>query len=334
MISVERLWVKAGAFSIRDVTFHVGSGRRLVILGPTGAGKSILLETLMGVRRPEAGRVLIDGRDILPLPPEKRCISYVPQDLALFPHLGVRQNILFGLRLRRGVSVGPLLRELVEAFHLEGVLERSEIGSLSGGERQRVALARALIVSPRVLFLDEPFSALDRVSRLETVATLGALTKKLGTTVVHVTHDIEEASAFADDLAILIEGRLVQHGTREEVLFRPKSRAVARLLLVKNILPQNALRLIFPEGTPSCPWVAIRPEEVVLLKESRGLPNCFEAEVREVTFLASRWWIHVGIGNWTLEASVSLSQFRLFPLQKGERFFAHLPPEALIPLED
>lgn len=334
MISVERLWVKAGAFSIRDVTFHVGSGRRLVILGPTGAGKSLLLETLMGVRRPEAGRVLMDGRDILPFPPEKRSISYVPQDLALFPHLGVRQNILFGLRSRRGASVEALLKELVEVFHLEEVLDRSDIGSLSGGERQRVALARALIVSPRVLFLDEPFSAIDRVSRLETVAALAALTKKLGTTVVHVTHDIEEASALADDLAILIEGRLVQHGPREEVFFRPKTRAVARLLLVKNILPHDALRLVLPEGTPSRPWIAIRPEEVVLLKDARGLPNCFEAEVREVIFLASRWGIHVDVGKWTLEVSVPFNQFRFFPFRKEERVFVHLPPEALIPLED
>lgn len=340
MIAIEHLSASFGSFRLEDISLQVGPRRTLVILGPSGAGKTLLLETIMGVRRPDAGRVRIDGVDILRLPPEERRISYIPQDLALFPHLGVRDNILFGLRARSRRRDAPPSRldELVARLGLASLLDRPDVQSLSGGERQRVALARALIVEPRVLFLDEPFSALDRVSRLEALTTLRSLKADLGTTVVHVTHDLEEASALSDDLGIIMDGRVVHHGARDEVLHRPKNRAIASLLLMKNILPAGALTVALEGGAPGSRWLAIRPEEVVLLEHDDGRPNCFGARVLDAVLLASRWAIVLALsgpgGEVKVEAALQPGRFRALRPEAGRRLVVHLPPEAIVPLEE
>jgi ABC-type Fe3+/spermidine/putrescine transport system ATPase subunit len=340
MISIEHLSARFGSFKLDDISLEVGSGRTLVVLGPSGAGKTLLLETIMGVRRPEAGRVSIDGRDLLGLPPEERRISYIPQDLALFPHLSVRDNILFGLRARSraGGQATVLFDMLVERLGLAPVVDRREVLNLSGGERQRVAIARALIIEPRVLFLDEPFSALDRVSRLEALMTLRLVKQELGTTIVLVTHDLEEASALGDDLAILMAGQLVQRGTRDEVLLRPRSRSVASFLLVKNILPAAALPLVLREGARESRWLAIRPEEIVLLEGADGRPNCFPARVLDTVLLASRWGIELALsgptGDVRVEAALQPGRFRVLQPTVGRELVAHLPPEGIVSLDE
>ena len=340
MIAIEHLSARFGSFRLDDISLAVAPGRTLAILGPSGAGKTLLLETIMGVRRPEAGRVLVLGRDLLGLPPEERQISYIPQDPSLFPHLGVRGNILFGLRARSRALRQPPARfdTLVERLGLAPVVERREIASLSGGERQRVALARALIVAPRVLFLDEPFSALDRVSRLDALMTLRAVRAELGTTVVLVTHDLEEASALADDLAVILDGRLAQHGERDDVLSRPKSRLVASLLLLKNILPADVLPLELSAGERRMRWLAIRPEELVLLEDAGGRPNCFPARVLDTVHLASRWAIELALlgptGEVEVEAALQPGRFRVLQPSVGRELVVHLPPEAIVPLDE
>lgn len=337
MIRVEELAVRFGDFHLRDLDIDLAEGRTLAVLGPSGSGKSVLLETIMGVRPPAAGRVLIAGVDAAGLPPEARDIAYIPQDLALFPHLSVRDNILFGVRARRR-STPKDLDDLIERLRLRDVFDRRDVLSLSGGERQRVALARALAVEPKVLFLDEPFSALDRGRRLDAVDLLRDVTSRLGTTVVLVTHDLEEASALADDVAVLLDGRLAQHGTRDQVFDRPRSREVARFLLMVNIFERAELPVTCGSHDSDSRWIGIRPEETVLLTEPEGRPNCFHAVVEHAVLLATRWSIRFRVAmnghEVRIEASLQPGRFRVLRPEPGRELFVHLPPEAIVALNE
>lgn len=239
MLEVTDLVAHYGAFSLQRINITIPQGQTFVLLGPSGAGKTLFLETVLGVKPPDAGRILLDGKDIGHVRPEERGFCYLPQDLALFPHLGVRENIAFGLHVR-GVARAAAEERVTDIARLLGIehlLPRREVRSLSGGEKQRVALARALVVQPRVLFLDEPFSALDPATRRQLQREFREVWRRLGLTVVLVTHDHEEAAALADQLAILMDGRLKQCGPPSDVFERPVDLAVARFLVVENIFP-------------------------------------------------------------------------------------------------
>ena len=243
MLEVTDLVAHYGVFSLQRISVTIPQGECFVLLGPSGAGKTLFLETVLGVKPPDAGRILLDGRDIGRTRPEERGFCYLPQDLALFPHLSVRENIAFGLLVRR-VSRGTAaerVRNVARLLGIEHLLDRRDIRSLSGGEKQRVALARALVVEPRVLFLDEPFSALDPATRRQLQREFRDVWRRLGLTAVLVTHDQEEAAALADRLAILMDGRLKQCGAPAEVFERPADLATARFLLVENIFPGRLL---------------------------------------------------------------------------------------------
>lgn len=338
MIEIQNLAARAGSFELRDISLSLESGQTLVLLGPSGAGKTVLLETVMGVLPASHGRVLIGGQDILPLPAESRNIAYIPQDLGLFPHLGVRDNILFGLRARRLdlATASSRLAALAERLQIVHLLGRPQVQSLSGGEKQRVALARALIVEPQVLFLDEPFSGLDRVARQEAVAGLRTLKAELGTTMIHVTHDLDEAAALADDLAIVIAGRIVQQGTREAVLSRPANRAVASLLLLTNLIPVAAIPDQPAVGEPR--WWVIPPEEILLHPATTGQAAGLVAQVLDLIPQLGHWRVRLEVqgaqGAFPLEARVPPVAFRRLGLAAGDLVTVQLPREALIPLSD
>jgi len=209
LIVVEDLLVEAGDFRLEVERLEVGEGEYLVVLGPSGVGKTLLLHAIAGLVMPRRGRILIGGRDATYLPPEARGVALVPQDYALFPHMTVAENIAYGLRLR-GIPRGEALeraRAIAERLGIAHLLGRKP-GTLSGGERQRVALARALVVEPRVLLLDEPLSSLDPRARIEGRRLLAQLHERLRFTAVHVTHSLPEALALADRVAYLESGRL------------------------------------------------------------------------------------------------------------------------------
>ena len=193
MISVRNVTVRFGRFALRDVSLDIKNGDFFLLLGPTGAGKSLLLETILGITRPDQGEIRLNGKNITLLPPEDRQIAYVPQDLGLFPHLSPQDNILFGAKIRRidERTVKRRLSYLTTQLQLDHIMERPDISTLSGGEKQRVAFARALITKPTVLFLDEPFSALDAYIRRHVQFQLKRLQKAVNLTVFHVTHDQE-----------------------------------------------------------------------------------------------------------------------------------------------
>ncbi len=237
MLRAESLRLRQGNFLLRDVSLDCDQGQCLALLGHSGSGKTTCLEILAGLRRVDSGRVWIGGREATNVPPEQREVSYLPQDVALFPHLSVRENILFPARMRRLAPDGHRLRRLCEMLEIVPLLDRPDVRSLSGGEAQRVAIARALIVPPRVLFLDECFGALDAPRRRRLARQFRDLRQMTGTTTVMVSHDAEDAFLMADRLAVLHQGSLQQIGEPGELLRQPATVEVAELLGMQNILP-------------------------------------------------------------------------------------------------
>ena len=243
MITVESLDYSAGKFSLRDVSMQVQDGETLVILGPTGAGKTVLLELVAGFRRPKSGSVSADGRDLTHLPPEKRSIGFVYQDYLLFPHLNVSDNIAYGLRAarRKANEVRTRVMEMATQLGIEHLLER-RTRNLSGGESQRVALARALITEPNVLLLDEPFAAVDPNTKEMLMRETGRILDSLQKPVIYVTHDQLEAEDMADRIAVMNEGRIVQTGSATQIFNEPKSEFVASFVGTRNVLRGRARR--------------------------------------------------------------------------------------------
>jgi ABC-type sugar transport system ATPase subunit len=236
MITLRDLACTAGGFRLGKISFSVGPGEYFVVLGPTGAGKTVLLETIAGLHRNPPGSVWIDGRDVSSWMPEERNIGYVPQDYALFPFLSVRENVLFPLRVRgrRGREAAAHVDEIFRLLKIGRLLDRGT-RDLSGGEKQRVALARALAIRPRLLLLDEPFAALHAGFRRRLWMEMRQLHRHLHTTVIHVTHDLEEAFTLGQRAAVLIDGRLEQIGSKSEVLREPRNENVADFLGIMNV---------------------------------------------------------------------------------------------------
>ena len=226
-----------GSPIVEGITLEVASGERLALLGPSGCGKSTLLRVIAGLQQPSEGRVVLGGTDVTHVPPHRRGIGLVFQDAALFPHRDVAGNVGFGPHVA-GLPGPERAARVADALELVGLsgTERRDMTTLSGGEAQRVALARALAPRPGVLLLDEPLGALDGPLRQRLQDDLRALFERLSLTVVHVTHDVGEAFALGDRVAILREGRLAQVARPEALWARPADDWVARFLGMRNVV--------------------------------------------------------------------------------------------------
>ncbi len=299
-LQIQDLYVDLGEFHLRDIALDVAAGEYFVILGPTGAGKTILLETIAGLYEADRGKIFVEAQDVTSLRPEKREIGFVYQDYALFPHLSVAENIAFGLALRRipHPAIEERVKAMSELLHIDHLLHRNP-GTLSGGEQQRVALARALIVEPRLLLLDEPLSALDPETREGLQQELASVHQALGTTTLHVTHDFEEAVALGDRIAVMREGQIVQVGTPEVIFQRPISEFVARFVGMRNIFRGHILAtdgdgykeislgkvcLAAVTEREGAVHASIRPEDIILSQESlhSSARNCFQGRIVDV----------------------------------------------------
>ncbi len=229
-----------GEVAVRDVDLTAEDGEFLVIVGPSGSGKSTLLRLVAGLEGVSKGRVLLDGENVTDMPPRERDLAMVFQSYALYPHKTVHENLAFGLRTRNASPerIGRRVEEVAETLEIEDLLERKP-RTLSGGQQQRVALGRAIAREPRAFLLDEPLSNLDPALRLRTRTELSRLQRQLGATILHVTHDQEEAMTLGHRVAVMRRGRIQQVATPEELYRRPTNRFVGKFI---GSPPMNFLR--------------------------------------------------------------------------------------------
>jgi len=298
MIEIHHLSKTWPGFALREIDLRVEKGEYFLVLGPTGAGKTLLMETIAGHHQPDAGRVWLDERDVTDLPPEKRGIGFLYQDCWLFPNMSVAKNICFGLRFQRlpKADQQQRLQELSKLLGIENLLGRSPV-HLSGGERRKVALARALAPKPNVLLLDEPLGTLDQNTREHIGRELRELHGQMDMTTVHVTHDHGVARSLADRIAIINEGQIAQTGEVDEVFSTPASEFVARFLGSENVI--DGLATLADDGLTSVQVgpmtvktvarldgpcaICIRPECISLsLDDSDAGPNRFSGVVRSI----------------------------------------------------
>jgi putrescine transport system ATP-binding protein len=280
LLRIEGLTKRFGAYlAVDDLSLAIYPGEFFALLGPSGCGKTTLLRLLAGFERANAGRILLDGIDLLPVPPHRRPVNMMFQSYALFPHLTVAGNVAFGLK-QEGLpkaQIAERVAEMLALVRLENFGARKP-HELSGGQRQRVALARSLVKRPRVLLLDEPMAALDKKLRGETQFELMELQRRLGLTFIIVTHDQSEAMTVADRIAVMDRGRLMQVAPPAEIYEQPNSRWVADFIGTVNLLEGR----VGPDGTSvegtalgrlrvaakilaepgATVWVAVRPEQL------------------------------------------------------------------------
>ncbi|RMF85140.1 MAG: ABC transporter ATP-binding protein [Nitrospirae bacterium] len=310
-LAAEGVEVRLPGFALGPVDLAVAAGEYLVLVGPSGVGKTVLLEALLGWHPLARGRVLLEGRPLAARPPGAWGIAYVPQELGLLPHLGVEENLLWGVACRGEGPEPALFERLVATLNLGPLLDRPSVTTLSRGEQQRVALGRALLTRPRLLLLDEPCAALDPHRRRRFQRLLRQLHREEGLTALHITHDREEAFLLGDRIGVLLEGRLRQLDTPRAVYDRPADAAVAAFLAPENLWParrlgeaegggwrlrlaDHPLELVVAAPPPGerC-LVGIRPEEVMLLHPDRPLrpqvrDNVVQAEITELLLLDGR----------------------------------------------
>jgi sulfate transport system ATP-binding protein len=263
-ISVRNVEKHFGKYHALDnINLEIPSGKLVALLGPSGSGKSTLLRAIAGLEPPDSGQIIINGQDTTHLDIRKRNIGFVFQSYALFKHLTVRQNIAFGLELRKASpnAIKSRVEELLNLIQLQGFADRYP-AQLSGGQRQRVALARALAVEPQVLLLDEPFGALDAKVRKELRAGLRKLHEEVHVTTVIVTHDQEEAMEVADEIVILDQGRIEQVGSPAEIYDHPATPFVLNFIGEVNTLPSTAPIFEFANNRLPAGKGYVRPHEV------------------------------------------------------------------------
>ncbi len=337
MIVLENVSHNFGKFSLRDVSISVEKGEYFAILGPTGAGKTLILETIAGFYTPSGGRILLKGKDATRLQPEERNIGFVYQDYALFPHLTVEENIAFGLEMRGfnstelDVRMGQIM-EMLKITHLK----KRHPSNLSGGEQQRVALARALVFEPEILLLDEPLSALDTKTRESLREELRRIHSIKGTTTIHVTHDQTEALMLADRVAIIIDGEVAQVGTPQEVFSEPSSIKVADFTGMETILEGRVvscadgvstvdmggyLTRVVSEISEGDVYVFVRPEDIILSRErfDSSARNVLECKVERITRYGPTYRIYMDKEFSALVTKQSVEELELKP---GNKIYA------------
>lgn len=348
-VAVEALSLTLGAFSLKKLDFTLSRGEILVVLGPNGSGKSVTLETIAGFHRPNAGRIMVAGRDVTALPPEGRKIGFVVQNFGLFPHLSVVQNVAIGERGNRPAKAHKT--DLLSYFGIAHLADRAPV-ALSAGEKQRVALARALASAPDLFLFDEPFSALDAETRTQLRAELKTFLRALAIPAIFVTHDHDEAMALADTVVVLRDGGIVQSGAAAEIFNRPANSFVARFVGVENILSGRVaarsgnlltcavggqmLRAATPAGVQirdGTAVLAIRAEHVAISPMPIGTSaaradNTTQGRVKALRVLGPLATVEIECG-FSLKAYLLSPQVQAMGLAEGSVVVVHIPADAI-----
>ncbi len=328
MLKVEKIWLSIGNFELKDISFEVERGEYFVILGISGVGKSLLLESIAGLLKTNRGRIFLRGKEITEEKIQKRNISIVYQDADLFPHLTVYENIAYPLKSKKEKEIKE---KVVKAAEQVGILDKLDRKpeTLSGGEYQRVAIARSLAAGSDIFLLDEPLSSLDSKSKRDLRALLRKLNRS-GITMVHVTHDYEEAVSLATKIGVMENGKLVHIAEPQEIFKNPKSEFVAHFTGVKNFLrgelktiPQSELKEFSTNGIKiytltdaedGQAFLMILPEEInISIQKSEGSSrNSFKGKIVDIASAKIGLEIMIDVGA---EFIVTVSKEALQSLQ-------------------
>ena len=345
MIIVENLYLDLGEFKLQGVSLEAGKGEYLVVLGPSGAGKTLLLECIAGLRKPVRGRIVVDGVDVTNFPPEKRELAYVPQDYALWPHMTVYRNIAYPLRCRRfsKAEIKRRVKWIAEELGISHLLNRKP-GTLSGGEKQRVALARALAWNPKAVLLDEPTAALDPALKSSAWKLLKNLHSKLKFTAIHVTHNLAEAATLAEKTAFMYGGVVVKQGKLNDVLATHEASMYlgdANVYRGKVVQRRRGEIVVDVYGTKIVTIadailgeevvLMLRPEDVLLLKKPAltSARNTLKVIVEEVESRGPIVLVHVRRGDLRIKAYVTKSSSEHLELKPGKRLYVSFKAAAI-----
>lgn len=353
-LQVEKVTKTFGKFTaLKNISFSASPGEFISVLGPSGCGKTTLLRIIAGLDPLTGGRVRIQGRDVSDLPVSRRNVGIVFQSYALFPNLSAARNIAYGLA-RRGKDRSAAARrveELLKLVGLSGMGDRYP-SQLSGGQQQRVALARAMALSPDLLLLDEPLSALDAQVRIMLRSEIRRLQKRLGVTTLMVTHDQEEALTMADRILVISEGELVQNGAPDEIYDKPATPFVAAFIGSMNFIPEavkvkegryrigdHQLRISGGNGAQSLPaghpvTLAIRPEDVAVHTDDPGKYNTLKARVHSIEYRGPLFRISLTLpigpdAVKMIDADVTTEKVRRIGLREAMELPIHLPEDRL-----
>ncbi len=339
MLELRNITCDFPGFSLTEISFSVGDGEYFILLGESGAGKSLLLEAIAGLNPVKSGVLLLNGKNITSEKIQQRGIGLVFQDQAVFPHLSVKENIAYPLKGKHlsTSEKNRIIEETAILLQISGLLDRRP-ETLSGGELQRVALARALVQKPKVLLLDEPLSATDSKLRSELRSLLRQI-NRMGQTIIHVTHDFDEAVSLADHIAIMHLGHIVQSGTPREVFGNPANEFVAHFAGIRNFFkvsitlqdgkciafPENDLAISIGESTDDkSGYILIRNEDILLSQaafESSALNN-FEGIVLDLYPSRAGMDVVVDIGI-VLHAQISRESAEKLELAPSRKVWTH-----------
>ncbi|MES2660421.1 MAG: ABC transporter ATP-binding protein [Verrucomicrobiota bacterium] len=332
----ENVTRRFGSFTaVNDVTLDIEQGETFSLLGPSGCGKTTLLRMAAGFDRPDTGRILLDGRDITPLPPDQRPVNTVFQSYALFPHLTIRDNIAFGPRMAKkdAATIRRDVDQMLELVDLKAHADKKP-SQLSGGQKQRVAIARALVNKPKVLLLDEPLAALDLKLRQRLLVELDAIHDEVGITFIYVTHDQGEAMSISDRIAVMNKGVIEQIGPPTEIYEAPRSSFVAAFIGDTNFLDGKITEaidsrfsrcdisgfgsIVIDNDKPVRPGdlihLSLRPEKLLVSRDQptvSATENAISGKVEDVIYFGShtRYWVRCG--EWRLCAEMQHRKFQL-----------------------
>ncbi len=353
-LQVENITKKFGKFTaLKNVSFTAKPGEFISVLGPSGCGKTTLLRMVAGLESLTEGRVLIQGRDVTNLPVSRRNVGIVFQSYALFPNLSAADNVAYGLRGRNKekFSIRNRVEELLHLVGLSGIGVKYP-AQLSGGQQQRVALARAMALSPDLLLLDEPLSALDAKVRVMLRSEIRHLQQRLGVTTIMVTHDQEEALTMADRILVIAGGQLVQNGKPTDIYDRPATPFVASFIGSMNFIDQavkvedgcyrigdHTLMISGENGSRRLPaghpvTLAIRPEDIMINTGSEDKRNTFQAYVKAMEYRGPLFRITLDLpmrnsGSRTIDADVTAEKVRRLNIKEDVYVPIHLPQDRL-----
>lgn len=331
MIRIDNLSKNFEGFRLKNINLEIKKEEYFIILGPSGSGKTLLLEMIAGLMSPDTGTISVKK-------PLK--IGLIYQDYMLFPHLNVYQNIAFGLKIKKGKKeeMDSVVKSVSQSLEIHHLLSRS-IDTLSGGEKQRVSIARAMAIQPHLYLLDEPTAALDLSAKTKIQKLIMHLHKRDRTTVIHVTHDFEEALALGDRIAILFDGQIVQLDKPERVFNNPASRQIADFLGYKNVfsgkikdtqMSLNGIRVTTPVEEAESAYIAIRSNDIIIsmAELSSSARNSFPGKIVDIIQRTNHAEVVVDIGV-RLQVDITLQSLKGMALSAGIRVWVAFKTQAI-----